>query len=88
MILMHGEREGSGTGQREKLDRDKVTIRAYLICTKRERNIPFHFISLKLKLNFVKEFHKGKHNQKVPPFMTNSPCTRRLQCQGKDNEEA
>lgn len=75
------------TGQREKLDPDKGAIRAYLICTKRGRNIPFQFISLKLKLNFVKEIHKGKNNQKVSPFMTNSPRSQRLQCQGKDNEE-
>lgn len=40
-ILMHGERERSGTGQREKLDHDRVAIKDYSICTKRRRNIPF-----------------------------------------------
>lgn len=82
---MYQERAGSGTGQREALDCDTVTIRVYSICT----GEIYHFtsFSLKLKLNFVIEIHKGKHNQKVSPFMTNSACTRRLQCQGKDNEE-
>ena len=42
--FIHGEREESRTGQREKLGCDVVTIRTYSPCTFGKENIPLYLI--------------------------------------------